>query len=825
MRQCSRSRLVLAGRERGLRARVGQMKRRLCPGHTSRVDIQLDLEPGVWLRSFNLLDTEHLCPRTVATTVATQDLRVTQNDPVQEWGEEVEDGAVYGITLRRELAPEPVQEPADPIPAEALPNRSFIQYRTCRVRRLKAASLNRLVTHLLDPACLEQDFVPIFLSTYRSFTDTSTLIELLFQRDDMLSDVDNSECQKSSLLPLIQTWLEEYSEDFWDPPQHRALRLLSAHLRHRPCFRRLAQRADTLLKKFHCEEFSSPGWTTPVGEPVVLGEAGEEGSEWANTEEPADFMDLPVRDIAEEITRLDAGLFVKVVPFQCLGCVWSQRDKKDSRNLAPTVRATIAQFNAVTNWVITSLLCRPTMSSPCNRRQPSGPTQRARECQRLRNLSSLRAILSALQSNAIYRLKRTWAAVSRECMATFDNLCETFPNENCVLTSKEILVEDGSHQAEINSTPRSPKLCTMPRQTSTTSGIVPYLGTYLTVLTMLDTALPDTVGGGLINFEKRRREYEIISQIRQLKRSCSQYHLPAHPHVAPWLQSHKLLSDQESYELSRTLEPPVDPCPTPPGILSHRLISKKLTSFLTVNEGSGRKTHADQISVSSSGSSGSEMEDFSTPQSSPLRLKLKPLSRSCHDVAEAFPTSSACSSPSASCSPSNSSSNSQPDLCSSSQCTLSPDSGLGLTLAVAHQRSISMISLPVYNKQVDDSCIVRVSVECSNTGNVYKSILLTSQDKTAQVIQRALEKHNLEGVSWQDFTLSQVLSQDKELRIPEKANVFYAMSTSANYDFVLRRRWRSHCRPLGSSSSLGSLTGMRLATSGLDDLMQQRGGQ
>lgn len=76
---------------------------------------------------------------------------------------------------------------------------------------------------------------------------------------------------------------------------------------------------------------------------------------------------------------------------------------------------------------------------------------------------------------------------------------------------------------------------------SSCSGVVPYLGTYLTVLTMLDTALPDTVEvgshptvcvcsylvvllhlghespyvtlvvsvpfskGGLINFEKRRR--------------------------------------------------------------------------------------------------------------------------------------------------------------------------------------------------------------------------------------------------------------------------------------------------------------------------------
>ncbi|XP_026159727.1 ral guanine nucleotide dissociation stimulator-like 1 isoform X2 [Mastacembelus armatus] len=699
-------------------------------------------------------------------------------DPVQEWGEEEEDGAVFGITLRRE----PVLPSSDI--TENSTALSFVQYHTVKVRRLKAGTLERLITHLLDPEQQEPDFTRIFLSTYRAFTSTNTLIQLLFQRDDSLANLDNTVCSRSSLPPVIRLWLEEYAEDFHEPLQVQALRLLCGHLRRRLFFRRLVQTAETLRKKIE-EQDCTQSVSEHNSESLQQDNRDQEdGGEISSKEEDKhSFMDFTEREVAEQLTRLDAELFVKVVPFHCLGCVWSQRDKKDNRNLAPTVRATISQFNAVTNRVITSLLCpsspSPSTSSPISSPSSSSaflypstapcsprclytnPAQRARiierwiavaqECRQLKNFSSLKAILSALQSNAVYRLKKTWAAVSRESMATFDNLCETFPDENCVLTSREILVEDGNHP-DSNATPtfKSPQLCSGSRQTNVSGGGVPYLGTYLTVLTMLDTALADTVQGGLINFEKRRREFEILSQIRQLQASCSQYSLPVNPHITTWLQAHTLLTDQESYELSRDLEPPVDPCPTSPCTWSSRLLSKKLVSLRTGSDSSLRKTHADQISVSSSGSSSSDMEDLSGSQPSPIRLKIKSLSGSLHNVAEDFSTpmssSSSHSLSSSSCSSSHS------DLSSSSP-VLSPDSSSSSCSPLAAQ--------PVYNKQVADLCIIRVSVESVSNGNVYKSILLTSQDHTPQVIQRALEKHNMEAVSCNDFSLCQMLNDEK----------------------------------------------------------------
>ena len=48
-------------------------------------------------------------------------------------------------------------------------------------------------------------------------------------------------------------------------------------------------------------------------------------------------------------------------------------------------------------------------------------------------------------------------------------------------------------------------------------GTIPYLGTFLTDLTMIDTAIPDTVADGLINFDKKRKEFEVLAQVRNQK--------------------------------------------------------------------------------------------------------------------------------------------------------------------------------------------------------------------------------------------------------------------------------------------------------------------
>ena len=61
-------------------------------------------------------------------------------------------------------------------------------------------------------------------------------------------------------------------------------------------------------------------------------------------------------------------------------------------------------------------------------------------------------------------------------------------------------------------------------------GTIPYLGTFLTDLTMIDTAIPDTITDeGLINFDKRRKEFEVLAQIKLLQGAAKAYTIDAQP--------------------------------------------------------------------------------------------------------------------------------------------------------------------------------------------------------------------------------------------------------------------------------------------------------
>ncbi|XP_058393303.1 ral guanine nucleotide dissociation stimulator-like isoform X1 [Diceros bicornis minor] len=152
-------------------------------------------------------------------------------------------------------------------------------------------------------------------------------------------------------------------------------------------------------------ELESPGPSLLVGSPSPP-VAIKEGEKKPN------LTAFPPKLVAEQLTVMDAELFRKVVPSQCLGSTWGKRNKPGNEHLAPTVQATVDHFRRVVSLVVTTCLGDPSMAAQDRARVVEHWIQVAQECEILKNFSSLRAVISALQKTSISHLKNTWADVS-----------------------------------------------------------------------------------------------------------------------------------------------------------------------------------------------------------------------------------------------------------------------------------------------------------------------------------------------------------------------------------------------------------------------------
>uniref|UniRef100_A0A4W4GL64 Ral guanine nucleotide dissociation stimulator-like 1 n=1 Tax=Electrophorus electricus TaxID=8005 RepID=A0A4W4GL64_ELEEL len=716
---------------------------------------------------------------------------------VQDWGEEVEEGAVYSVTLKRTQIQQAANKGARWLGVEGdrlPPGHTVSQMETCKIRSIRAGTLERLVETLLT-AYGDNDltYTSVFLSTFRTFSTTQSVLQLLLDR----LTVPGAFCPPapSMLASILRTWLDQCPEDFREPPSYPSLcRVLGFVQRSMPSSE-LTRRAHALLEQLQAQ--TGPENDTD-GHPFCLGEDEE-----VEIELQEDFLSFSADLVAEQLTYMDAVLFKKVVPHHCLGSVWSQRDKKENKQAAPSVRATIAQFNAVAACVVSTVL-RPRCLRPHLR---SRIVQRwidvAQECRIRKNFSSLKAIVSALQSNPIYRLKRTWASVHKDSMQMFEELSDIFSDHNNYLTSRELLMREGTSKfASLDNgvkehQKRSQKKLQLQKEAGDMQGTIPYLGTFLTDLTMLDTALPDLVEGGLINFEKRRREFEVIAQIKLLQSACNSYCLSPDSAFLRWFRNQPQHTEEESYALSCGVEGLGDSSPTSPKSrtsMVKRLSLLFLGTDTTASSSPVRETprspptgssgeSMDSVSVSSSDSNPSDSEGLTPTHTLHTQMKKLSESSSCTSLHSMDTSSSSASGPAS------------------------------LTSACVHRRCVSLMPLspvlpaspvltPTYNTQTHDACIVRVSLEQGN-GNLYKSIMLTSQDKTPAVIGRAMAKHNLDEEQVESYELVQVINEDRELVIPDNANVFYAMNTSVNFDFVLRVRGSSR-RPVQLRSRCSS---------------------
>jgi len=245
-------------------------------------------------------------------------------------------------------------------------------------------------------------------------------------------------------------------------------------------------------------------------------------------------------------------------------------------------------------------------------------------------------------------------------------------------------------------------------------------------------------------------------QIKLLQGASNAYNLPRDRPFERWFDSVLVLDDKESYELSYQIEPYGASSSSGSGSSRDKIMRKKVAL--------GHKKHDSLASTSSSSSSQffGDMDSVSSPNESATSFERH---------ASVMSTSS--------------SSSSVPSLDAS------------VTSSATNQSQQSARKTPdSQQKQPDpgspyitpDFYIIRVTIRTAaheTEGiNLYKSIMLSNSERTPQVIRNAMIKHDIEGNS-DDYVLAQLLP-DGEKPVPPNCNVYYAINTAYDLNFVLR---------------------------------------
>ncbi|XP_073849816.1 ras-specific guanine nucleotide-releasing factor 2 isoform X7 [Macaca fascicularis] len=213
------------------------------------------------------------------------------------------------------------------------------------------------------------------------------------------------------------------------------------------------------------------------------------------------FQSLSAMELAEQITLLDHVIFRSIPYEEFLGQGWMKLDKNER---TPYIMKTSQHFNDMSNLVASQIMNYADVSSRANAIEKWVAV--ADICRCLHNYNGVLEITSALNRSAIYRLKKTWAKVSKQTKALMDKLQKTVSSEGRFKNLRETL-----------------KNCNPPA--------VPYLGMYLTDLAFIEEGTPNFTEEGLVNFSKMRM-------------------------VTQYLLDKDLIIDEDTlYELSLKIEP------------------------------------------------------------------------------------------------------------------------------------------------------------------------------------------------------------------------------------------------------------------------------
>ncbi|XP_053977179.1 guanine nucleotide-releasing factor 2 isoform X2 [Hylaeus volcanicus] len=346
-----------------------------------------------------------------------------------------------------------------------------------------------------------------FLTTYRTFMQPLELIQKLHRRHQRFScsaDIVKQRAAREAFSLLVRVVSDLTMSDLDDT----LLQTLMEFVQQLVCSGDLTMAKALRVKILEKHQAKQLQATQPILSSLSV------------TTKQASLLDFKSEQIAEQMTLLDADLFMKIEIPEVL--IWAQEQNEER---SPNLTRFTEHFNKMSYWARSRILEHRLENEAKDREKYVVKFIKImKHLRKINNFNSYLALLSALDSAPIRRLE--WQKHITEGLKEY---CALIDSSSSFRAYRQALAE-------------------------TQPPCIPYIGLVLQDLTFVHIGNSDLLPDGTINFSKRWQQFNIVENMKRFKKGT--YSFKKHERIITFFNNFSdFLCEEAMWQISESIKP------------------------------------------------------------------------------------------------------------------------------------------------------------------------------------------------------------------------------------------------------------------------------
>ncbi|XP_043276526.1 guanine nucleotide-releasing factor 2 isoform X3 [Venturia canescens] len=355
--------------------------------------------------------------------------------------------------------------------------------------------------------CTDFLYQEAFLTTYRTFMSPLELIQKLHRRHQRFScspDVVKQRAAREAFSLLVRVVSDLTMSDLDDT----LLQTLMEFVQQLVCSGDLTMAKALRVKILEKHAMKQLQATQPILSSLSV------------STKQASLLDFKSEQIAEQMTLLDAELFMKIEIPEVL--IWAQEQNEER---SPNLTRFTEHFNKMSYWARSRILEHRMENEAKDREKYVVKFIKImKHLRKINNFNSYLALLSALDSAPIRRLE--WQKHITEGLKEY---CALIDSSSSFRAYRQALAE-------------------------TQPPCIPYIGLVLQDLTFVHIGNSDLLPDGTINFSKRWQQFNIVENMKRFKKGT--YSFKKHERIITFFNNFSdFLCEDAMWQISESIKP------------------------------------------------------------------------------------------------------------------------------------------------------------------------------------------------------------------------------------------------------------------------------